>query len=365
MHLERIQLDNVHKRYSRSGPWVLAGIDLTVAPGTVVRLSGGNGGGKSTLLRLLAGIHQPTKGAVRGRPAVVGYVPERFPPALRFTPAEYLRALGRARGLSGRRAAARVDELLDRFDLTVHADRRLAELSKGTTQKVAVSQALLVESGLLVLDEAWTGLDSAAQTVLADEARRHADAGSVVVFTDHARRAHTLRATTHLAIAGGSLSEVADSQRERSAVRIELRSSTGGGADRWRDVDGARVATADPAADRARRDVSGRTRPPRCRGDPRRRGSPARARRRLVRPPGGASRVIAVAGYHLVDFTRSQRWVAPLTVFAVMLGLVYAMDAGPAPAAFSVTATVLLPVAAWLGWSVTSVRSPARATSPW
>jgi hypothetical protein len=84
--------------------------------------------------------------------------------------------------------------------------------------------------------------------------------------------------------------------------------------------------------------------------------------------------MIALTSLRLLDYARSQRWVAPLAVYAVLLALVYSVGAGPAPGAFSVTATALMPVAAWLAWSlisgeqpaaehvyVVSVRGPARA----
>lgn len=69
----------------------------------------------------------------------------------------------------------------------------------------------------------------------------------------------------------------------------------------------------------------------------------------------------ALTQMRLVDFGRSQHWVAPLTVYALVLALVYAVGAGPAPGAFSVTATALLPVVAWLSWSMVSGEDPVAA----
>lgn len=219
-----MRLDAVQKRYTRRGPWVLAGVDLELTPGIAVQVAGGNGSGKSTLLRLLAGVQAPTRGAVLGRPAVVGYVPERFPPALRFSPVEYLRLLARARGIAD--ADRRVSALLEGFDLAPHAARRLGELSKGTVQKVAVAQALLASPDLLVLDESWSGLDAAAQAVLAEEVHGRAAAGGIVVFTDHARRAHQVRADLHLELKEGLLADSVEPVRP-AMTRVELRDSTG------------------------------------------------------------------------------------------------------------------------------------------
>ncbi|WP_329566933.1 ABC transporter ATP-binding protein [Kitasatospora sp. NBC_01266] len=182
--MESLRLAGVGKRYGRSGPWVLGEVDLVLAPGALVRIEGANGSGKSTLLKLVAGIEPPSRGRVRvvGRRA---YVPERFPPALPFDPAGYLRHLGRIHGLSTAVAAERAEFWLDRLGIADRAGTPLARLSKGTCQKVAVAQALLAEAEVLLLDEAWTGLDQAARTTLDEAAAERAAAGGAVLFVDH------------------------------------------------------------------------------------------------------------------------------------------------------------------------------------
>ncbi|MGW3243645.1 ABC transporter ATP-binding protein [Streptomyces sp. NPDC001070] len=179
-----MRLEAVGRRYGARGPWVLRGVDLDVPGGQVLRIEGANGSGKSTVLRILAGIDRPTAGRVSGRPSTA-YVPERFPPALPFDAHGYLVHLGRVHGLGGRTAAARAAQWLECFGIAGHARTPLAELSKGTCQKVAVAQALMAEPGLLVLDEAWTGLDQDARTVLDDAVRSRSAAGGAVVFVDH------------------------------------------------------------------------------------------------------------------------------------------------------------------------------------
>ncbi|GAA1717615.1 ABC transporter ATP-binding protein [Streptomyces yatensis] len=179
-----MRLRGVGRRYGLGGPWVLRGVDLEVPPGSLTRVEGRNGSGKSTLLRLLAGIDAPSAGRITGRPATA-YVPERFPAELPFSALGYLTHLGRIHGLSRKAAARGAGEWLERFGADGYAGTPLAELSKGTSQKIAVAQALLAAPGLLVLDEAWTGLDQAARGVLdAAVAERVADGGAVV-FVDH------------------------------------------------------------------------------------------------------------------------------------------------------------------------------------
>ncbi|MFB6436233.1 ATP-binding cassette domain-containing protein [Streptomyces sp. NPDC056411] len=179
-----MKLDGVGRRYGVRGPWVLRDVHLEVPAGALLRIEGTNGSGKSTLLRLLAGIDRPSTGRITGRPRSA-YVPERFPAALPFTAVGYLTHLGRVHGLRGPVAARRATEWLERFGAAGHARTPLTELSKGTSQKVAVAQALLAEPALLVLDEAWTGLDRGAREVLDRAVAERVTAGGTVVFVDH------------------------------------------------------------------------------------------------------------------------------------------------------------------------------------
>ncbi|MFE7385947.1 ATP-binding cassette domain-containing protein [Streptomyces sp. NPDC057582] len=180
-----MNLTGVGRRYGLGGPWVLRGVDLDLPAHTLVRIEGANGTGKSTLLRLISGIDAPTEGRVTGRRPRTAYVPERFPAALPFTAAGYLVHLGRIHGLRTREATGRAQEWLARFGAAGHARTSLSELSKGTSQKVAVAQALLAEPELLVLDEAWTGLDTAARGELDRAVVERVTAGATVVFVDH------------------------------------------------------------------------------------------------------------------------------------------------------------------------------------
>lgn len=179
-----LRLDNVGRRYGLRGPWVLRGVQLTVPPGNLIRVEGPNGTGKSTLLRLLAGIDAPTEGRISGRPRTA-YVPERFPTALPFTAVGYLTHLGKVHGLSRAAATRAALEWLERFGAASYARMPMAQLSKGSSQKVAVVQALLAEPELLVLDEAWTGLDAGARAELERAVAERTAAGTAVVFVDH------------------------------------------------------------------------------------------------------------------------------------------------------------------------------------
>ena len=186
-----MRLDKVGKRYGIRLPWVVRDASLEIPAGGLVRLEGRNGSGKSTLLRIIAGVSEPSRGKVTGRP-VTGYVPERFPPALPFPAREYLSHLGRVHGLRGPDLEARIDACLDRLGGRELGPVPLRNMSKGMSQKVAVAQALLPRSGLLVLDEAWAGLDVEAKAALDEAVAERLAAGASVVFVDHepSRLAH-------------------------------------------------------------------------------------------------------------------------------------------------------------------------------
>ncbi|MEV4311754.1 ABC transporter ATP-binding protein [Actinocrispum sp. NPDC049592] len=178
-------VESVRKRYSRGGPWVLDGVDLTVEPGVITVLVAGNGVGKSTLLRIVAGASLPTSGRVVGRPRVVGYVPERAPTAMRMTARQYLSHIGRMRGMSPGEVASRIDSLASRLELVPGADVPISSLSKGNGQKVAVMQAFLVPPELLVVDEPATGLDATATAELTRLMLEAEQDGAAILMSAH------------------------------------------------------------------------------------------------------------------------------------------------------------------------------------
>jgi ABC-type multidrug transport system ATPase subunit len=218
-----LRLRGVSKRYP-GGPTVLTEADLEIRPGEVVGVMGGNGSGKTTLLKILVGLSPPSSGAVSGRPAPVGYVPERFPSHHRMPALAYLRHMGRSRGLPTRAADTAARALLDRLALAGGATTALRRLSKGNAQKVALAQALLVRPRLLVLDEPWAGLDTSAHAVLAELIDEVAAGGGAVVFTDHRESVVATNATTAVRIEQGRLhpARPGAGARDSAAATVEL-----------------------------------------------------------------------------------------------------------------------------------------------
>lgn len=212
-----IQLIDVGKRYGR-GPLVVAGVDVEVRPGQPLVVLGDNGSGKSTLLRLIAGCLAPTHGRITGRPATVGYVPDRFPARLRMPADAYLRHLRRIR--PGHASTADPVALLAHLGFRGGLRTPMSRLSKGNAQKVGLAQALCSGAPLLVLDEPWSGLDADARPVLTAAVEQVLATGAAVVVTDHTRTAETLTGRRTVLLHRAGLTE---GSTEPRTVAITLR----------------------------------------------------------------------------------------------------------------------------------------------
>jgi ABC-type multidrug transport system ATPase subunit len=208
-----VRLISIGKRYGLRQPWIIKNVSQEVAAGRLIRLAGPNGSGKSTLLRLMAGVMLPSAGRVAGRPHT-GYVPERFPPALAFSAHEYLEHMGRIHGLPPAAVQTAVGDWLERLGAADYARAPLRTLSKGMCQKVAIAQALLARPGLLVLDEAWTGLDQAARGALDAAVAERVAGGGIVLFVDHDPARLAGRVDQEWRLAGGRVTVVPAAARQ-------------------------------------------------------------------------------------------------------------------------------------------------------
>ena len=186
-----VELDSVDFAYDH-GPLVLRGMDLRVDAGEFVAIAGPNGGGKTTLVRLILGLEQPTAGRIEVSPRRRGYLPQRAqtPIDAPLTVRELVsagrvprsRLLGPARG-SDRRA---VRDAIDRVGLGDRADRRLATLSGGQQQRAFIAKALAGEPELLALDEPTTGVDVEAQEAIAALLQRLGrELGMTILYVSH------------------------------------------------------------------------------------------------------------------------------------------------------------------------------------
>lgn len=162
---------------------VLEGVSFSADSGTVVSLVGPNGSGKSTLLRIVAGLLEPTEGAVTietsaDRP--VGYLPQT--PAFRpqFTLAETVSFYGALAGVD-----VDVAERLGQVGLQDVPDRRVDALSGGMTRLLGIAQATVGNPPVLVLDEPSSGLDPVMVDHISSVVSELARAGTTVLLATH------------------------------------------------------------------------------------------------------------------------------------------------------------------------------------
>ncbi|WP_243717585.1 ATP-binding cassette domain-containing protein [Actinomadura sp. KC345] len=181
---------------------MLRDVTLSLPPGGVTEVTGRNGAGKSTLLRVIAGLHRPRGGVVKDRPGRVGYAPERFPVDQPFTVRAYLRHMAAIR----RVPTDTVGTWVQRLGCDHLLDVRLPELSKGSAQKVGLTQALMAAPGLLVLDEPFAGLDATTRDTLPAVISELASAGTIVVVSDHQRCTESLPGIDRLHVEDGTVS---------------------------------------------------------------------------------------------------------------------------------------------------------------
>jgi putative ABC transport system ATP-binding protein len=179
-----LQLTDVVKSYRQPEGGSLTVLDiasLEIAMGEQVALIGQSGGGKTTLLHLIAGLLVPDQGSIRingteltrlseqgrdrFRAGTIGYVFQTFNLLPAFTALENVR-LGMTFG-HGRHEAARAEELLDRVGLSDRAGYRPNQLSVGQQQRVAIARALAGKPKILLADEPTANVDPvSAETVL-------------------------------------------------------------------------------------------------------------------------------------------------------------------------------------------------------
>jgi zinc transport system ATP-binding protein len=167
-----LALEHVSFAYG-NGPLVLRDVSFAVEQGEFVAIAGPNGGGKTTLLRLVLGLEQPTSGRVRVDVRRLGYLAQRAqagvdaPLTVRELVGAGRAARTRLLGPLGRLDRDAVRDAIDRVGLGALADRRLTTLSGGQQQRAFIAKALAAEPQLLVLDEPTTGVDAEAQEAIA------------------------------------------------------------------------------------------------------------------------------------------------------------------------------------------------------
>jgi ABC-2 type transport system ATP-binding protein len=187
-----LQAVNLFKSFGKTE--AVRDVSFHVRQGEVLGLLGSNGAGKSTTVRMMAGLAKPDAGQafvgghdVKRKPvlakASLGYLPETVVLYDRLTLREYLEFLGPMYGLHGEGLAKRVQEQARKVELARNLDQELGTFSKGMTQRAALAGATLHNPPALILDEPGTGLDPRFVRKLKEWVRDLATDAAVLVCT--------------------------------------------------------------------------------------------------------------------------------------------------------------------------------------
>jgi ABC-2 type transport system ATP-binding protein len=189
-----IELDQLVKKFGN-----LTAVDhvsLKIPRGEFFAILGPNAAGKTTMIKLLAGLIKPTSGCAR----VCGFDIQKQPLEARkrlayvpdypflydkLTAREFFRFIGQLFHLDAARIEKNAQELIARFHLSEYADRALEGLSHGTRQRVAIASALLHDPEVFVIDEPMVGLDPQHARVVKDVLKERSLAGMTVLVSTH------------------------------------------------------------------------------------------------------------------------------------------------------------------------------------
>ena len=213
-----LAISHLRKVY-RSGTVAVADLSLEVAPGDFFGFLGPNGAGKSTTIHCITGIANPTSGTIRvfGVDAVknyrdarrlIGLSPQEFNVDTFAVTRNIVDWMGGYFGMHAKERAARVDMLLERFDLTQHAKKQFRELSGGLKRRVMLARAMVNDPELLILDEPTAGVDVELRRDLWRYLQELNRDGKTIFLTSHYLEEVERLCRTIAIVAGGAITRI-------------------------------------------------------------------------------------------------------------------------------------------------------------
>ncbi|WP_125708255.1 ABC transporter ATP-binding protein [Companilactobacillus zhongbaensis] len=189
-----IEITNLSKNYGTKK--ALQNLNLKIEPGKIFGFLGHNGAGKSTTIKTLVSIHNPTSGTVtvdgldlaEHRQEIkrkIAYVPDTPDIFLQLSATEYWDLLVAAYQLDRDAVQSRLQKLITLFDMNFHVDETLSSFSHGMRQKAILIGALMTDPDIWILDEPMQGLDPQAAFDLKKLMQDHAQKGKTVIFSTH------------------------------------------------------------------------------------------------------------------------------------------------------------------------------------
>jgi ABC-2 type transport system ATP-binding protein len=189
-----LELQNLSKSYR--GIPAISNVNFRVSAGEVVGYLGANGSGKSTTVKIITGLLQPSEGRVlfegknirddlAGFRGALGYVPEEAHLYTYLSGFEYLQLVGRLRGVRERQIQIKATRLLQLLGLESWRHSPISMYSKGMKQRVLIAAALMHDPKLLIFDEPLSGLDVLSSRLFKDLLLELTGAGKAVLYISH------------------------------------------------------------------------------------------------------------------------------------------------------------------------------------
>lgn len=186
-----LKVENVTKYY---GDFLAVDkLSFTVKPGEIFGLLGVNGAGKTTTFRMIMGLLEPSSGVItlNGKKIdydmtdKIGFLTEERSLLTKMTVKEQCLFYGTLKGMNSKEILERLDELLERFEISEYKEKKIKELSKGNQQKIQFITAILNKPKLLILDEPFSGLDPFNIEIFKEEIVKMSKEGSMIIFSSH------------------------------------------------------------------------------------------------------------------------------------------------------------------------------------
>jgi ABC-2 type transport system ATP-binding protein len=189
--MNALEIQNISKRFGHF--YAVKHLSIKIPEGSIYSLLGPNGAGKTTTIRMVMNIIIPDEGSIQvlnekmddRMKSRVGYLPEDRGLYPKMRVGELLLFLAELKGVQGQEARNRIDDWLERFELTDWKQKKVEELSRGMQQKIQFIATVIHQPDMIILDEPFSGLDPVNTKLLKDIMLEMKNQGRTIIFSTH------------------------------------------------------------------------------------------------------------------------------------------------------------------------------------